>query len=77
MNNASVTFKDSEQSKKVFQLFTKVLNGEEVLENLNMESLKQNYGFELEEIAVFFELMAKYLNTNKTKEVEESQQIRK
>jgi len=77
MNNASVTFKDSEQSKKVFQLFTKVLNGEEVLENLNIESLKQNYGFGLEEIAVFFELMAKYLNTNKTKEVEESQQIRK
>jgi hypothetical protein len=75
MNNASVIFKDNEQSKKVFQLFYKVLNGEEALENLNMESLKQNYGFELEDIAVFFELMAKYLSTSKTKEVEENNQV--
>lgn len=77
MNNASVTFRDNEQSKKVFELFSKVLNGQESLENLNMESLKQNYGFNLEDIATFFELMAKYLNTSKTKEVEENQQIRK
>ena len=67
MNNASVVFKDNEQSKKVFGLFYKVLNGDESLENLNMERLKQNYGFELEDIAVFFELMAKYLNTSKRK----------
>lgn len=76
MNNASVTFRDNEQSKKVFQLFYKVLNCEVFLEDLNMEVLKQNYGFKLEDIAVFFELMAKYLNTSKTKEVEETQQIR-
>ena len=76
MNNGSVMFKDNMQSKKVLGLFTKVLNGEESLENLNMESLKQNYGFELEDVAAFFELMAKYLNTSKTKEVEENQQIR-
>ena len=76
MNNASVTFRDNEQSKKVFQLFYKVLNCEVFLEDLNMEVLKQSYGFNIEDIAVFFELMAKYLNTGKTKEVEETQQIR-
>lgn len=75
MNNGSVIFKNSEQSKKVFRLFYKVLNGEEMLENLNMENLKQNYGFELEDTSIFFELMAKYLNTSRTKEIEETEQI--
>ena len=75
MNNASVIFKDNEQSKKIFGLFYKVLNCEVFLEDLNMEVLKHNYGFNIDDIAVFFELMAKYLNTSKTKEVEKTEQI--
>ena len=76
MNNASVTFRDNEQSKKVFQLFTKVLNDIETLESLSMDTLKQSYGFSTEDAAIFFELMAKYLSTKVKVSEEEKQPIR-
>ena len=77
MNNPSVTFRDNEQSQKVFQLFSKVLNCEVDLESLNIDTLKQKYNFRIEDAAVFFELMAKYYSSSKVKEEGENSQIRK
>lgn len=55
-----VNFKTEEQRDKVLTLFSYVLGGGKNLNDLSVESLRKVLS--LEEIALFFELMAKYLN---------------
>ena len=66
MYQTNVKFKDSEQERRVFRLFYQVLNGELTLEQMTVYDLKNN--FNIEDIAVFFELMAKYLDSREYKE---------
>ena len=61
MPESSVHFRDNEQFNKVFNLFCLVLNDKISLEEISVESLKENY--DMEEIALFFELMSKHLNS--------------
>ena len=55
-----VNFKNEKQRNNVFNLFYLVLNGEVNLDELSVDNLKQK--LDIEEIALFFELMAKHLN---------------
>lgn len=55
-----VNFKTEEQRDKVLTLFSYVLGGGKNINDLSVESLRKVLS--LEEIALFFELMSKYLN---------------
>ena len=66
-----VNFKTEEQRDKVLTLFSYVLGGGKNLNDLSVESLKNVLS--LEEIALFFELMAKYLNDKVYTETESKQ----
>ena len=55
-----VNFKTEKQRDKVLTLFSYVLGGGKNINDLSVESLRKVLS--LEEIALFFELMAKYLN---------------
>ena len=61
MQESHVNFKNEKQRNNVFNLFYLVLNGEINLDDLSVDNLKQK--LDIEEIALFFELMAKHLNT--------------
>lgn len=65
MYSANVTFKDIEQERRVFKLFLQVLNGQIKLEQLTIEEMRKE--FDIEDIAVFFELMAKHLDSKQLK----------
>ena len=60
MKESYVNFKNEKQRNNVFNLFYLVLNGEVNLDELSVDNLKQK--LDIEEIALFFELMAKHLN---------------
>lgn len=70
MYSANVTFKDAEQQRRVFKLFYQVINGERKLEEISGEQLRQE--LPIEDIAVFFELIAKYLDSKELKEENET-----
>ena len=70
MYSSNVTFKDAEQQRRVFKLFYQVINGEKKLEEISGEQLRQE--LPIEDIAVFFELIAKYLDSKELKEEKET-----
>lgn len=61
MQESHVNFKNEKQRNNVFNLFYLVLNGKINLDDLSVDKLKNN--LDIEEIALFFELMSKHLNT--------------
>ena len=69
MYKSNITFSNIEQERRVFKLFYQVLNGEKSLEEMSVEELKKE--LPIEDIAVFFELMAKYLDSKELKEEKE------
>ena len=72
MYKSNITFSNIEQERRVFKLFYQVLNGEKSLEEMSVEELKKE--LPIEDIAVFFELMAKYLDSKKLKEEKEEKE---
>ena len=61
MQQSFVNFNTQEEKQRVLNLFALVVSGERNLDEISVESLKNVMS--MEEIALFFELLAKHFNS--------------